>query len=176
MNIIYYSNVGNTERFVEEKLRPLLKRKPVILPEEQVEAIRRGPITTKIVAKSPHSSNFVVQMNHGMSVPGEATIIVFPVYARADHETGKLTDTIPKPVKEAIAMLKADRFTGAVVCGNRTFGTKFCHINPEEFGSVPIPILGAVEMSGTEREAEAIREKLVKFANDPNREYYQYSA
>lgn len=172
MNVVYFSHVGNTKRFVENHLFPLLKSRPVVLPEEEGEALRRGPVMTRLVSPGPHSTkNSGAEMSPREIVPDEATIIVFPAYPRTDHETGELIDTVPNVVKEFLSHQKPYRITGAVVCGNRTFGKKFGYVDPEELGS--IPILARVEMSGTHAEAVEVREALLGLANDPERKVFK---
>ena len=172
MNIVYFSHAGNTKRFVEQHLHPLLWSRPVVLPEEESEAVRRGPVMTRLVSAGPHApTSGVTEISPREVVPDEATIVVFPAYPRTDHATGELIDTVPNVVKEFLSQQKLYRIAGAVVCGNRTFGKKFGYVDPEELGS--IPILARVEMSGTRAEAVEVREALLRLANDPERKVFK---
>src|SRR5699024_7250794 len=87
----------------------------------------------------------------------ERVVIVFPIYARGDYETGAVKDTVPEVVKQYIAANR-DKIFAALDSGNRTFGAKYAYVDPEELDG--IPLLHAFELSGTKMDAMTARELL----------------
>lgn len=160
MNIVYYSHAGNTARFVNNKLKPVVDSMPVLLEGDAPRHRIEGCNVVELEAVGPHLG----LKGHDPLVQPGRDIIVFPIYARGNNETGKLEDTVPRPIKEYIESTPKGKIAGAVVMGNRTFGRNYGAVNPEEFGDYEIPILGVVELSGTEAEAREIREKLRELA------------
>ena len=150
MNIVYYSHTGNTEHFVNEHLIPQMKLHPVKINGDNPRGLIEGPAPIRALSVGgPHQA---LSHTDAPLQPGH-TLLVFPIYARADHETGETFDTVPEPIQDIIALLEqaGRKPLAAISVGNRTFGGAYGKVNDSElFG---VPHLGTVEMSGTPEEA-----------------------
>lgn len=151
MIIAYYSHAGNSKRFVETFLVPKVKGNHPIFVDDPLESVYRGPLVERIEAPSPKGQAFTPRSATCDKNSDDRIVIVFPVYAQHDHETGELTNTVPQPMRNFIETYR-DRIVAAIVCGNRTFGKAFCYVNDKERHD--IPIVHRLELSGSEDDAE----------------------
>lgn len=141
LNIVYYSHLGNTGRFVKNHLVPAMVG-PVVL-HQIVSSGPHQPATTEPVC-SPSDNEF---------------LLVFPCYGRNNTETHEVEEMVPLPMRDFIEKVEAQglgRIVGGVVCGNRTFGPYFGNVE----GQFDYPVLGRVELAGSRTEAEEIVSKL----------------
>lgn len=144
LNIVYYSHLGNTERFVKNHLVPATvdKKYPVVL-QKIVSSGPHQPATTEPIC-SPSDNEF---------------LLVFPCYGRNNLETHEVEEMVPLPMRDFIKKVETQglgRIVGGVVCGNRTFGPYFGNVK----GQFDYPVLGRVELAGSRTEAEEIVSKL----------------
>lgn len=163
MNIVYYSHTKNTENFVLDKLIPQMRLMPVAFPgDDNPRAVIEGPNPVRIVAPGPHQPAYKRRDGIvGVKQPGLA-LVVFPIYARKNYETGDLEDTVPRCIKDYISAHPGEIVAGIGV-GNRTFGSNFGAVNAEELG---VPYLGAVELAGTRQETVMIVNKYNDLAKE----------
>lgn len=157
MKIVYFSHVGNTKRFAENLAKHLdgfilsieadgwkLDRPEAI--EIESSSAHHEATNLEEVSESANPTLIYPPEWSGPPFDPPKILIVFPVYARRNVETGELEDTVPKPMRAFISKHRS-QIIGAVVCGNRTFGSAFAKVNPLELDG--IPIINRVELSGT---------------------------
>ena len=143
MIIAYYSHAGNVCRFVEQKLAARFEKSPTYWADG---TRYRKPEIVRITSSGPHrDADSLPDLP-----PEEHIAIVFPLYSRSDHETGRLKDTVPKPMQDFI-----DRYESQILCafvsGNRTFGKHYGYVDPDELRGIKVPLV--FEMSGTDTDA-----------------------
>ena len=150
MKVVYFSHAGNTHRFVQERLMPALKATPY---DWKDGAGFQPPMAHRITSPGPQreSDDFFKDKT------GEKIVVVFPIYARGDYETGNVKDTVPAVMKQFIAANR-ESIIAAVVSGNRTFGVKYGYVDPDELDG--IPLIYAFELSGGRTDAMNVREIL----------------
>lgn len=169
MIVAFFSHAGNTQRFVDNYLMPALLASPVVFPSDPPEVTHRGALMHRIEAAGPHRdmiSSFDAKVLKGLH-RDEAILVVFPVYAREDYQTGNLLDTVPKPVQQFMDMYKS-RIVGCIVCGNRTFGKHYAITLPDERRH--LPIVGSVELAGTSQETKIIMNNLKRLSKGEHNE------
>lgn len=144
LNIVYYSHLGNTERFVKNHLAPaIVDNKYSVVLHQIVSSGPHQPATTEPIC-SPSDNEF---------------LLVFPCYGRNNTETHEVEEMVPLPMRDFIEKVETQclgRIVGGVVCGNRTFGADFGNVK----GQFDYPVLGRVELAGSRTEAEEIVSKL----------------
>lgn len=159
MYVFFVSRTGGTKHFVGQHLLPALRKYPAILAHDPEGALTRGP-------RAVNASSSLA-LNGALDKMGdrEPYLVVFPVYARRDYESGELINTVPREVRELVERLGYPP-VGAVVGGNRTFGPAFGAVNPLELPDVPV--LARFELSGTREAGEAAARALqsVAFVSD----------
>lgn len=155
MYVFYVSRTGGTKHFVGQHLLPALRRYPAVLSGDPEGALSRGP--RAVCASS------LEELDGALGEMGdrEPYLVVFPVYARRDYESGELINTVPREVRGLVERLGYPP-VGAVVGGNRTFGPAFGVVNPLELPGVPV--LGRFELSGTREEGETAARALQSVA------------
>ena len=154
MNIVYYSRTGNTHHFVNEHLIPAMRLHPFRWPgDDNPRAVIEGPNPVQLMADSPSGEE---TGHYPPFLPGKS-LVVFPIYAREDFETGEMRGTVPKCIQDFIERNR-DNIVGAIAVGNRTFGRKYGYVNPEELYGVEH--VDVVEMSGTRDEANRISDAI----------------
>ena len=150
MKIVYFSHAGNTHRFVHNRLLPALKDNPFDWNDGQGY---KAPTVRRLEAAGPQlPSKEDLKENSD-----EKLVVVFPIYARGDYETGEVKDTVPQVVKQYIEA-NSSQVIAALVSGNRTFGSKFGYVDPAELSGVPV--LHVFELSGTRLDALTARKLL----------------
>ena len=150
MKIVYFSHAGNTHRFVHNRLLPALKDNPFDWNDGQGY---KAPTVRRLEAAGPQRpSDEDLKENSD-----EKLVVVFPIYARGDYETGEVKDTVPQVVKQYIEANRS-QVLAALVSGNRTFGPKFGYVDPVELAG--IPVLHVFELSGTRLDATTARKLL----------------
>lgn len=159
MNIVYYTNTGNTERFVKNHLIPELKLHPVAFEGTRFPYRSFDTTWYQLEARGPHRPGD----GRLTLTTRDPTVIVFPIYARADHEDGELRDTVPLCVQEFIKDNR-ESIIAAVAVGNRTFGKAFGYVRQDELDE--IPLAGVAELSGTRAEAATIVEAIRNIAKE----------
>lgn len=150
MKVVYFSHVGNTHKFVQERLLPALKANPFNWDDGKGY---EAPTCERLHATGPQRPTEEDLKDD----TDERVVIVFPIYARGDYETGEVKDTVPAVVKQYIAANR-DKIFAALVSGNRTFGAKYAYVDPKELDG--IPLVYAFELSGTKMDAMTARELL----------------
>lgn len=138
--VAVYSHIGNTGNFVIRHLLP------------QLEAVYEDVEVIFLHSEGPHRALQEEPRNLSSVYKHETEfLLVFPCYGRRDFATGKLTDALPLPMKQFIEKVESEKLgeiLGAVVCGNRTFGS--------DFAKVDFPTLAKVELAGSRTDAEAV--------------------
>lgn len=150
MKVVYFSHAGNTDRFVQNRLIPALAASPYNWKDGTGY---KAPQARRLEAPGPQRETDEYLKEHS----DELVVVVFPVYARGDYQTGKVKDTVPAVVKQYIQENRSKVFA-ALVSGNRTFGAKYAYVDDEELDG--IPVLHAFELSGTKMDAMTARELL----------------
>ena len=150
MKVVYFSHVGNTHKFVHDRLLPALKANPFNWDDSAGYA---APTCERLHATGPQRET----QEDLKDDSDERVVIVFPIYARGDYESGNVKDTVPAVMKQFIA-LNRENIVAAVVSGNRTFGVKYGYVYPEELDG--IPLIYAFELSGGRTDAMNVREIL----------------
>lgn len=150
MKIVYYSHAGNTERFVHNRLLPALKDNPFNWDDGEGY---KAPTARRLEAAGPQrpSDEYLKEDSD------EKVVVVFPIYARGDYETGEVKDTVPQVIKQYVEANRS-QVIAALVSGNRTFGAKYGYVDPEELPG--IPVLHVFELSGTRLDAVTARQLL----------------
>ena len=142
--VVVYSHVGNTGSFVARHLQP------------QLEAVYEGVEVIYLHSEGPHRALQEEPRNLSSVYKHETEfLLVFPCYGRRDFETGELSSTVPLPVKQFVEKIESEdlgEILGAVVCGNRTFGSDFARVDE----SLNYETLHKVELAGSRTEAEAV--------------------
>lgn len=152
LNIVYFTHLGSTGRFVNRHLAPVLTDSPEPY---------QGVTTYRIDSPAPHQP---INPNKpptfsAMHAETNDFLLVFPCYGRNNPATRQLEDMVPMPVREFISRVEKEglgRIVGGVVCGNRTFGSDFCNVD----GQFDYPVLGQVELAGSRYDAEDISARL----------------
>lgn len=159
MYVFYVSRTGGTKHFVGQHLLPALRHYPAVLSGDPEGALTRGP--RAVCASSSEELEGAL----GEMGDREPYLVVFPVYARRDYESGELVNTVPREVRLLVERVGYPP-VGAVVGGNRTFGPAFGVVNPSELPGVPV--LCRFELSGTREEGETAARALqsVAFVSD----------
>lgn len=151
MIVAYYSHAGNTKRFVENFLATQIKGDHPIFVDDPLQSVYRGPVIERVEAPGPKAPALTPNGVTCDENPDDRIVVVFPVYAQHDYETGELTNTVPRPMRDFIKAYR-ERIVAAIVCGNRTFGKAFCCVNDKERQG--IPIVHRLELSGSEDDAK----------------------
>ncbi|ATW58677.1 hypothetical protein SEA_ZION_3 [Corynebacterium phage Zion] len=147
LNIVYYSHLGNTGKFVRNHLAPAIvdKKFPVVLYQ--------------IISSGPHQPAIKGPLFYRRNKDDNEFLLVFPCYGRNNTETHEVEEMVPLPMRDFIKSVEDQglgRIIGGVVCGNRTFGSYFGNVK----GQFDYPVLGRVELAGSRTEAEEIVSKL----------------
>lgn len=153
LNVVYYSHLGNTGRFVRNHLVPSIMEREVPAYSEVVSHQIFGP--------GPHQPG--TPTNPLLFSPAYADtndfLLAFPCYGRTNPSTRQLEDMVPMPIRDFIKRVENERLgriVGGVVCGNRTFGSDFTNVK----GQFDYPVLGRVELAGSRTEADGIVSRL----------------
>src|SRR5699024_7667570 len=143
MKVVYFSHVGNTHKFVHDRLLPALK----VNPFNWVDSAGYAATTCeRINATGPKR-----ETQEDLKDDSDKLVVnVLHCNVRWDKETGTVKKTVPVVVKQYIAANR-DKIFAALVSGNRTFGAKYAYVDPEELDG--IPLLHAFELSGTKMDA-----------------------
>ena len=153
LNVVYYSHLGNTGRFVRNHLVPSIVERE--LPTHN------GVISHQIFGPGPHQP--AIAGKPPLFSPAYAGIndflLVFPCYGRTNPETRELEDMVPMPIRDFVKRVENEHLghiIGGVVCGNRTFGSDFTNVK----GQFDYPVLGRVELAGSRTDADNIVSRL----------------
>lgn len=153
LNVVYYSHLGNTGRFVRNHLTPSIM-------DGEVPAYS-GVLSHQLLGPGPHQPSNSDRSMFLSPAYADANdfLLVFPCYGRTNPSTRQLEDMVPMPVRDFIKRVETERLgriVGGVVCGNRTFGSDFTNVK----GQFDYPVLGRVELAGSRTDAEDIVSRL----------------
>lgn len=152
LNIVYYSHLGNTGRFVRNHLVPALV--------EAEHLPQRGITSHQIFAPGPHQPAIPKAPLYSSAYRDQNEfLLVFPCYGRNNPTTKTLEDMVPMPMRDFIKRVETEnlgRIIGGVICGNRTFGSDFGNVK----GQFDYPVLGRVELAGSRADADDIVSRL----------------
>lgn len=151
MNIVYYTLIGNTRRFVENYLEPKLR------------SYGFSPQLVRLCAPGPYVKMSALTVDHVHVNPeklsevleGKRNIVVFPSYGRFDPVARSVGQFTPLAVMSALEHINPED-TVFVLAGNRTFGPEFCAAKrelPDRFRDCPTV---EIELSGSEADAEKV--------------------
>lgn len=151
LNIVYYSHLGNTGKFVRNHLVP------AITDDEHLP--KRAIVSHQILATGPHQPAIQEPMYSPRYGEDNEFLLVFPCYGRTNPQTRALEEMVPLPMRGFIKKVEDQglgRIIGGVVCGNRTFGADFGNVK----GQFDYPVLHKVELAGSRTDAEEVISKL----------------
>lgn len=151
LNIVYYSHLGNTGKFVRNYLVP------AITDDEHLP--KRAIAPHQIFTSGPHQPAVKEPTFSPRNKDDNEFLLVFPCYGRTNLKTRELEDMVPLPMRDFIEKVEDQglgRIVGGVVCGNRTFGSDFGNVK----GQFDYPVLHKVELAGSRTDAKAVVSKL----------------